>query len=124
MTPGAALAEVHPAGLVTTAQTPLAAAGDLNTKVALSSAPLSLEGVSPVTTAARTRPEMSAAVSPVDFAPSARQRATGEERKLAAFSGNSQAETAPKDDAFGIPYALVLVLVALIGLVPVSRRHR
>lgn len=123
--PGGALAEVHTAGLVTTAQTPIAVAGDVINKVALSGTPLLVEGVAPMTTTTRSRPEMSAAISPLDYALPQDQRVSGEGRGLAAFTANnSHAETTAKDEVFHMPYALVLVLVALIGLVPVSRRHR
>ena len=67
---------------------------------------------------------VSAAISPVAYAVVS-DRSLRAAHRPTADSGTDE-ETVmgnDKDDAFQLPYALVLALFALIGLVPVSRRN-
>jgi hypothetical protein len=68
------------------------------------------------------RPYPAAAVSPADDAVPHHSLLSREEQELAESGKSVQAVSNEKDESSQLPYALVLALVALIGLVPVSRR--
>jgi hypothetical protein len=65
---------------------------------------------------------VSAGISPVVYAVPAGSLPSSDQPASADAGDDEQTAVAERHETFQLPYALVLALVALIGLVPVSRR--